>query len=342
MANPRNQKALTFLQANGWGGARCEFLSGDASFRSYQRVVKGDKKAVLMDAPPEKEPLPPFITIAEYLDECGYSAPKILARDIKEGFLLLEDLGDDLFSNWLNLQPAKEADLYLEATNFLIDLHRQKTKPEELAEYDVELLLEETVLFIDWYCVAILGKERAAELRPQYIKLWKDLFARVPWLPNVVVLRDFHADNLLWLPERAGVAKIGLLDFQDAVMGSPAYDLLSLVEDARRDVQPETAMTIINHYIQQMQWEADSFMACYAMLAAQRNSKIIGIFTRLAMRDEKHHYLSLLPRVWQHLEHDMQHPIMKPLQQWTNKHLPADMRELPDLKGLKKSGGKCG
>ncbi len=342
MANPRNEEALTFLQANGWGAARCEFLSGDASFRSYQRVIMGDKKAVLMDAPPEKEPLPPFITMAEYLSSHGYSAPTILARDTKLGFLLLEDLGDDLYSQWLNVKPTHEATIYKEATNFLIDLHRQTEQPDGVAEYDVERLLEEAVLFIDWYCVATLGKDRAAELRPEFIALWRELFERAPWLPNVVVLRDFHADNLLWLPNREGMAKVGLLDFQDAVMGSPAYDLLSLVEDARRDVQPETAMTIINHYIQQMQWEADSFMACYAMLAAQRNSKIVGIFTRLAMRDDKHDYLALLPRVWKHLEHDMQHPIMKPLQQWMDKHIPAEMREIPNLKDFKKSGGQCG
>ena len=342
MANPRNEKALTFLQANGWGEAKCEFLSGDASFRSYQRVTMGDKKAVLMDAPPEKEPLPPFILMAEYLTNNGYSAPKIIARDIETGFLLLEDLGDDLFSQWLNASPTHEAKLYMEATNFLIDLHHKTEQPNTIAEYNIDLLLEEVVLFIDWYCVATLGKERAAELRPEYIALWRELFERAPWLPNVVVLRDFHADNLLWLPEREEIAKVGLLDFQDAVMGSPAYDLLSLVEDARRDVQPETAMTIINHYIQQMQWDADSFMACYAMLAAQRNSKIVGIFTRLAMRDNKHDYLNLLPRVWQHIEHDLQHPIMKPLQQWMDKHISAQLRDIPNLEEFKKSGGQRG
>ncbi len=340
MAASRKQAAQAFLQANGWGEAKCEFLSGDASFRSYQRVHLGNKHAVLMDAPPEKEPLPPFIHMAEYLTGHGYSAPHIIARDLETGFLLLEDLGDDLYSEWLKEKSAYESQLYLEATNFLIDLHQKQEKPESIPEYDTDMLLREAALFVDWYLAAMLGEERAAELRPGYLKLWEDLFARAPWLPNVVVLRDYHADNLLWMPEREGVARVGLLDFQDAVMGSPAYDLVSFIEDARRDVAPETAMTAINHYIQQMQWESDSFMALYALLGAQRNCKIIGIFTRLAVRDNKHNYLNLLPRVWKHLENDMEHPIIRPLRAWMDEALPlTELRGIPSLETTQKSSG---
>ena len=332
MNSPRKTAALKFLQSNGWGEGRCEFLSGDASFRSYDRVTLGEKTAVLMDAPPEKEPLGPFTLMANYLTSQGYSAPKILAQDSENGFLLLEDLGDDLYSEWLKDAPVKEADLYMEAANFLIDLHKQEQAKPEIEEYSTELLLRESVLFIDWYLAATLGHAEAAALRPDYLKLWEELFENAPWLPNVVVLRDFHADNLLWLPEREGVAKVGLLDFQDAVMGSPVYDLVSFIEDARRDVQPETAMTVVNHYMQQMQWEPDAFRACYAMLGAQRNFKIIGIFTRLAQRDKKEHYLDLLPRVWQHLEHDLQHPIMRPMLKWLEQVLPdAAQRGVPNL-----------
>ncbi|MDG1286063.1 MAG: phosphotransferase [Rickettsiales bacterium] len=343
MPADRKQAAQAFLQANGWGEAKCEFLSGDASFRSYQRVHLGDKRAVLMDAPPEKEPLPPFIQMAHYLTGHGYSAPHIIARDLETGFLLLEDLGDDLYSHWLKEKPAQESKLYLEATNFLIDLHKRQEDAPQIPEYDTELLLREATLFVDWYLAAMLGAERAAELRPSYLKLWQDLFERAPWLPNVVVLRDYHADNLLWMPKRAGVGKVGLLDFQDAVMGSPAYDLVSFIEDARRDVAPETAMTAINHYIQQMQWPSDSFMALYSLLGAQRNCKIIGIFTRLAMRDDKHDYLDLLPRVWKHLENDMEHPIIRPLRAWMDEVLPvSNLRGIPPLETKQKSGGQIG
>jgi len=343
MTAPRSELAQEFLRQNGWGEAQCSFLSGDASFRSYQRAVLGTQQAVLMDAPPEKEPLPPFIRMAEYLKRAGYSAPAILARDPERGFLLLEDLGDNLYSRFLEREPAREASIYLEATNLLIDLHRQKSSPPDIAEYDTELLLRESVLFVDWYLAAVIGSEQAATLRPEFLKLWQDLFERAPWLPNVVVLRDYHADNLLWLPERTGVARVGLLDFQDAVMGSPAYDLVSFIEDARRDVQPETSMTAVNHYIQQMQWDADSFMALYSLLGAQRNCKIVGIFTRLAVRDGKEHYLSLLPRVWKHLEHDLQHPILRPLQNWLQEVLPSpEMRGIPKLSEDRKSGGQLG
>ena len=342
MNSARNEAAQTFLQANGWGEASCQFLSGDASFRSYQRVNLGEKQAVLMDAPPDKEALEPFIHMAKYLTNNGYSAPHIYAQDLETGFLLLEDLGDDLYSRWLNENPAQEAPLYLEAVNFLVDLHNQESLPE-IAEYSTELLLEESVLFIDWYLAAMIGHEKAAELRPNYLKIWQDLFENAPWLPNVVVLRDYHADNLLWLPEREGIARIGQLDFQDAVMGSPAYDLVSLLEDARRDVQPETVMTAVNHYLQQMQWDSDAFMTGYALLGAQRNLKIIGIFTRLAMRDGKDHYLPLLPRVWQHLEHDLQHPFLRPLKQWMEEILPSSSdRTLPAFDQTAKSGGQHG
>lgn len=339
MAKSRNEEAREFLTSNGWGEARSEFLSGDASFRSYQRITMGDKQAVLMDAPPSKEPLPPFVNMAEYLVDRGYSAPKIIARDFDTGFLLLEDLGDDLYSHWLTQNPAQEAPLYLEAANFLISLHRESSAPHELREYSTDLLLEEAVLFVDWYLSEMLGQEKAAELRPEFLKLWTALFERAPWLSNVITLRDFHADNLLWLPARKAEAKVGLLDFQDAVMGSPAYDLVSFLEDARRDVAPETAMTVINHYIQQMQWDSDSFMACYALLGAQRNCKIIGIFTRLAKRDNKHDYLALLPRVWAHLENDLQHPIIRPLKQWMDRILPEEnnLRGIPELSNQKKS-----
>jgi aminoglycoside/choline kinase family phosphotransferase len=319
-----------FLQASGWGDAEVSFLSGDASFRSYQRVTLKGQQAVLMDAPPEKEPLEPFISIAEYLLEQGYSAPKILARDHDEGFLLLEDLGNDLYSAVLKENPVKEAKLYLAATDQLIDMHRKNQVTIDLPKYDETLLLEEAVLFIDWYVAAVLGHEKAAELRPGFLSLWQDIFARAPFLPPVLVLRDYHADNLLWLPERTGIARVGLLDFQDAVIGSPAYDLVSFIEDARRDLQPETAMTVMNYYLQQMRWDADAFRACYAMLGAERNLKIIGIFTRLAIRDQKPHYLELLPRVWNHLLNDIEHPMIRPLHNWLDRHLPdAEQRSIP-------------
>ncbi len=316
-----------FLQANGWGDATYSFLSGDASFRSYQRVVDDKRSAVLMDAPPAQEPLSPFIKMDEYLIHLGYSAPIIYARDNDQGFLLLEDLGDALFSRYLARKPAEEAQCYLTAADMLIDLHRQTQLPDFVDTYSTEIMLRESALFTDWYLAPVVGQAEAAHARIEFLRLWKLLIERMPYLSNVVVLRDFHADNLLWLPKRDGVAKIGLLDFQDALIGSPVYDLVSLLEDARRDVQPETSMTVLNHYIQQMQWDFDSFMACYHLMGAQRNMKIIGIFARLAMRDAKPHYLHYLPRVWKHLHHDLQHPILRPIKNWLNAVLPQEAQQ---------------
>lgn len=339
MTPERDKLALDFLKQCGWQSAEREFLSGDASFRSYERLKRGTESAVLMDAPPEQEPLSSFILVDEYLVNQGYKAPKIYGRDVQNGFLLLEDLGNDLFSHWLKSAPAQECELYIEAANLLVDMH-QRHHPEtethplknKIPDYTVDLLLQEVSLFIDWYLTAHKGEAYAQKYRTSFLATWKKLLEQAPWLPEVIVLRDFHADNLIWLPHETRLHKVGLLDFQDAVLGSPAYDVVSFLEDARRDVQPETLMTTLNHYLQQMQWDADSFMTCYALLGAQRNMKIIGIFTRLAMRDNKPAYLDLLPRVWGHLHHDLHHSILRPLENFLDNILPEPHdRGIPSL-----------
>ncbi len=331
MDRPENhpQHIAAFLAASGWGNAERNFLAGDASFRHYDRITEATRTAVMMDAPPAKEPLAPFIQVDEFLVNAGYSAPKIYARDLEHGFLLLEDLGDDSFSKVLQAKPTWEGKLYLAAADVLADIHQMEAPAISIAPYDTEKYLTEVSLFADWYLVAMLGEATAKSLRADYLAIWQEILAQVPWLPPVVVLRDYHADNLLWLPEREGVQSVGLLDFQDALMGSPAYDLVSLLEDARRDVQPETVQMTLNRYMQKAQWHKADFMVHYGVLAAQRNSKIIGIFTRLAQRDGKQHYLSLIPRVWGHLQQDMRHPILRPLAQWMDKHLPEGMRVPP-------------
>jgi aminoglycoside/choline kinase family phosphotransferase len=339
---PNHDDAIAnFLTASGWEGAERVFLAGDASFRHYERVqdVATNRTAVLMDAPPEKEPLAPFILVDHYLVERGYSAPQILAQEREQGFLLLEDLGDDSFTRLLKMQPHQEQKIYLAATDVLVKLHQQESPEEkptlEVSPYNQAKLLEEVALFTDWYLVAQLGEEKANALRASYLAVWQDIIAVMPWLPSVVVLRDYHADNLLWLPEREGEAQVGLLDFQDALIGSPAYDLVSLLEDARRDVPPEIVQMSINRYLQKMNWNKSDFMLHYALLGAQRNSKIIGIFTRLAKRDGKNHYLSLLPRVWAHLQHDLRHPVLRPLKEWLDVHLPVSQRGIPEWNGDK-------
>ncbi len=330
----RPQLKIEFLQQNGWRDARRQFLAGDASFRRYERLFAADgTTAILMDAPPDTEPITPFIRIDKQLIKWGYSAPHILAQDVENGFLLLEDLGDNSFSNWLRQHPNQELTLYKHACNLLIDMHQHannsKTAQNSIAPpYSKKLLMDELMIFADWYLPTILGRSYAAEQRIIFLEIWDNLLASMPFLPECLVLRDFHADNLMWLPAREDIGKVGLLDFQDAVMGCPAYDIVSMLEDARRDLQPETVQIILNHYLQQMVWDKADFMATYALLGAQRNTKIIGIFTRLAQRDGKQQYLNFMPRVWQHLHHNLQHSILRPYSKWLNEIIPESRRNI--------------
>lgn len=321
-----------FLQTTPFAtGTRVPLLA-DASFRRYERIHLNDKTAILMDAPPEKEDVRPFIKVAEHLVSHGFSAPRIIARDEARGFLLLEDLGDDSFTKLLNGISANagqcsERELYLAATDALVELHHHSEIAElHVAHYDEELLVREASLFADWFLPRTVGAETALRLRAEFLALWRGLIQKIPSSAPVLVLRDYHADNLLWLKDRAGIEKVGLLDFQDAVRGHAAYDLVSILEDARRDVDPQVARDCIAHYMRESNVDADAFTLAYAVLGAQRNTKIIGIFNRLCVRDSKTHYLDYLPRVWAHLAKDVQHPALSPLAAWFETHVPDDVR----------------
>jgi len=317
-----------FLAASGWAGAKRIVLAADASFRRYERIVGQGRQAVLMDAPPDKEDVRPFVRTAHHLLDAGLSAPKLLASDVTQGFLLLEDLGDDLYTRLLSRQPLQEEGLYLEAANVLAAIYHQAPKADysDFPVYDAALLMRECRLFAEWFLPAVMGGEEAKKREKEYMTLWRELLDRLPSLRPVLVMRDYHADNLLWLPARVGIKCVGLLDFQDAVVGSPAYDMVSFLEDARRDVKPETVAKVIDRYLESTAIPRADFMAAYALLGAQRNCKIIGIFVRLALRDGKQHYLSYLPRVWAHLEHDLNHPLLAPLKVWMDKIVKPEWR----------------
>jgi aminoglycoside/choline kinase family phosphotransferase len=321
-----------FLSRSGWPGATRQPLAGDASFRRYERVFAQDRQAVLMDAPPEKEDLQPFIQVGEHLQEQGLSAPRIYARDPAHGLLLLEDLGDDLFTRLLAREPQKEATLYLAATDVLADLYDRAATADYTGflPYDEARLLAEASLFGEWFLPAVMGKAPAAEHARKFSAVWQALLPHLPRLRPVLVLRDFHADNLLWLPRRKGLKRVGLLDFQDGVVGSPAYDLVSFLEDARRDVQESAKEQVVARYLRHTRIDPEDFMAAYALLGAQRNCKIVGIFARLAVRDGKRQYLSYLPRVWGHLERDMRHPLLKPLADWMESVVDRQWRGVID------------
>ena len=220
-----------FLDTSGWGDVAAVPLAGDASFRRYYRLVGSAGSAVLMDAPPPQEDVAPYVMVAALLRELGFSAPEVLAEDRGEGFLLLEDFGDDTYTRVLD-RGADEPALYALAVDTLIALQRAVAMhgAPTLSAYDTTRLLAEASLLVDWY------SPLADELREEYLALWRAVLPLAMASPPTLVLRDYHVDNLMLLPGRPGVKGCGLLDFQDAVSGAPSYDLVSLLEDARRDV----------------------------------------------------------------------------------------------------------
>ncbi len=311
-----------FLDGCGWGSAVREPLAADASFRRYQRLRRGAESAVLMDAPPDRMEVRPFLDVAATLQGWGYSAPAVLAAEPASGLVLLEDLGDDSYTR-VAAQGGDEADLYRHAVDLLVDLHRRPAAHlAGLPPYDMAFLLREVALVVDWYLPALTGTPVAEAVRADYLSRWQDALGPVGRLPSVFTFRDYMADNLIWLPARNGIRRVGLLDFQDAVIGCPAYDLASLLEDIRRDVPRPLAENLIRRYIDKTGVEAAPLREAYAVLAAQRNAKIVGLFTRLWKRDGKPRYQDYLPRAWELLTIELGHPKLGSVAAWFDRHIP--------------------
>ncbi|MEM9725401.1 MAG: phosphotransferase [Pseudomonadota bacterium] len=339
--NPRAELRREFLLRAGYRGAEVAPLAGDASARRYFRVTGAvGGSVILMDAPPaEGEAVAPFAALTGLLRARGLSAPEILDADFTNGLLLLEDLGDALFARTLATAPEQEAQLYQYAVDLLVKLHADEA-PEtargfgaehRIAPYDWTTLRDEAMLFADWYMPGVSGAlcpvETSAALEGALRAVCEETGAdRFRDGDARLTLRDYHAENLIWLPDRRGLARVGLLDYQDALAGNAAYDLVSLLEDARRDTPPSLARAIRRRYAVAMGLAGDAlarFEARYAALGAQRNLKILGIFSRLWMRDGKPNYLRLLPRVWLLLQQDVAHPAMEPLRHWVERHAPS-------------------
>lgn len=318
------------LQSSGWADATRMPLPGDASFRRYIRLDRDGERAMLMDAPPPREDVRPYLRIARLLGALGYSAPQILAEDVEHGFLLIEDFGDRTYTRALR-DGEPEAALYERAVDLLIDLHRRPLagRLDAVPPYDDRLLETELSLFPEWWARAALAP--SDDFAAEYRAHWQKLLPSVRTVPETLVLRDYHVDNLMML-DRSGVQAVGLLDFQDAVRGPVVYDLVSLVFDARRDVPGPLAARMIARYLAAFPaLDPASFSAAASILSAQRNLKIIGIFTRLAVRDGKHGYLGYLPRVWRLLESDLRHPALAALRTWLDARVPAASRGAPPI-----------
>lgn len=307
-----------FLAQAGWSGAAIEPLAGDASFRRYFRIRKGEKSAMLMDAPPPNEDPVPFLRAAKWLDANGMRAPYILAEDAPRGLVLLEDFGEARMRDYLDQWPGDEEAVYRGAVEALANLHR--LPPGPFLDYSLTEYQREARLFIDWYCLAQNLYVDVAG----YVAAWEEVLVQLlpRQRPGVTVLRDYHAENIMLL---SSLDKQGLLDFQDALVGHPAYDLVSLLQDARRDVAPELEARMFDHYVK-ITGQDDEFFADYARLGAQRNAKIVGIFVRLWKRDGKPRYLDLIPRVWALLERDLSHPALAPVARWFDANIPAELR----------------
>jgi N-acetylmuramate 1-kinase len=324
-----------FLDQAGWSEAVHEPLPGDASFRRYVRLRSADKRtAMLMDAPPPRENVRPYLAVARLLRQLGFGAPAIFNQDAENGLLLIEDLGDDTYTRLLARGEAEEP-LYSLAVDVLIALRRRFTAQEMkaakfLAPYDDKRFLDEAALLVDWYWPAIIEAPVDPALRAEYLALWEKALPIVRKLPATLVLRDYHVDNLMRVRNRGGLLECGLLDFQDAVVGPPSYDLVSLLEDARRDVPPALAAAMRQRYLAAFpELDPAAFDASFAILGAQRSAKIVGIFTRLCVRDSKRQYLEHIPRVWRLLQQDLAHPALAPVAAWFARHIPETARRVP-------------
>lgn len=328
----RSQKIKNFLKNAGWGNATITALAGDASFRRYDRISLNGLNAVLMDAPPQFEDIRPFIAIANHLRDCHLNAPEILSQDVENGFLLLEDLGDDLFKIVLDNEPQQEKKLYNKAVDELLKLNSYSIPSSlsfgagqyQIPHYEMDMLISEVSLFCDWYYPALTGGRLPKEKRGQFIKIWKILLKNISLAKECLVLHDYHAENLLDI----GDGKVGQLDFQDAVVGHSAYDLVSLLQDARRDVSPQLEQELIAYFAHKLTKDLSEFKRDYAILGAQRNLKIIGIFARLYLRDGKDNYLKLMPRMWKLVERCLEHPALSDLKIWLDNE-SAILRHVP-------------
>lgn len=365
MSDARDAEIAAFLTQAGWGAAERNPIPGDASTRSYERIGLKGRTALVMNQPQKAEaaPCPPdadaaaraalgynaqarlagadvrrFAAVASHLNRHGISAPVILAENAEAGLLLIEDFGDGIYARLIE-NGHDPILLYETAIDALLQLHRvpaPATLPHAKGDlpfltYDTVALGVETELLPEWHGRLVFGQAMEDEALQSYREAWASLLPLVQPEKPVMVLRDYHAENLLWLPARHTAARAGVIDFQDALAGHPAYDLISLLEDARRAVDPALRGAMMERYVAGRTaapgaFDREEFLAAAAILSAQRNAKIAGIFARLHLRDGKPRYLNFLPRVWRYLEDDLKHPVLAPVAAWFERHIPADKR----------------
>lgn len=347
-----------FLARSGWADASIAPLPGDASARRYYRLSRAGCTALLMDAPrmPDGPPIRdgkpysriahlaedvrPFVSIAGHLRRIGLSAPGILASDLDAGLLLIEDLGDRVFGAEV-VRGGDMRAMWRAGVDALVALHGTALEPHlpissdtfhDVPLFDRAAMEIELELLIDWYVPALTGVPATSEVRAEFLAAWQPIVERLLAAPRILLLRDYHSPNLLWLPQREDTRRAGIIDFQDAMIGPAAYDLVSLLQDARLDVPVEVETELLAYYcncmrLEDPQFDDTDFRWCYAAMGAQRNTKILGIFARLARRDGKPRYLAHIPRIWHYLERDLTSPGLSSLKSWYDIHLPPGLRQ---------------
>jgi hypothetical protein len=345
-------KALRqFLADTGFADAKRQRMPGDASIRSYARLIRDDGVVILMNSPRRPdgpatydgntysaavhlaEDVKPFVAIDNGLRARGLSAPSIHHADLDAGFLITEDFGSEGFIEGDPLRPIAER--YEAAVDVLVALHRESL-PEVLPlapqityaipTFDIDAMLVEIGLMLEWY-LPDRGADPANETRAEFVTAWRDLLSKAAVMPKTWVMRDFHSPNLIWLGERSGIAKVGIIDFQDAVLGPAAYDLVSLLQDARIDVPEPLELALLTRYIKARHAADDSFdpagfAETYAIMSAQRNTRLLGTFARLNRRDGKPQYLRHQPRIWTYLSRSLAHPVLSGLREWYSANVP--------------------
>lgn len=358
----RFQNIEDFLKSAGWSEANWAFLQGDASTRSYMRLKKNAdeaanvRRALLMNAPPQPDGAPikngkpysqiahlaenmtSFVAVSKTLAAAGLTVPEVQSYDIEKGLLLINDLGDDQYFHLITEQGQNQQKLYEPAIDVLVKVRQLPPAPVnfdnltyQLPAYDDEALSIESELVIDWYWPVVKQSPISEEGRGAYQAIWKKLFNELKTNNRHWVLRDFHSPNLMHIKGRTGIESVGIIDFQDAVIGHPAYDVVSLCQDARLMVKGEMEQRLKQRYLEQVSisepdFDKEDFQKAYAILGAQRASKLLGIFVRLSVRDGKSNYLTHIPRIWDYLERNLQHSALSELAEWYQINFPPELR----------------
>jgi tRNA threonylcarbamoyl adenosine modification protein YjeE len=351
-ATVRRLAALrAFLEKSGAMRATRKRMDGDASTRSYARLVSEGRSTILMNSPARSDTqliyggksylaavhladnIIPFVAIGQALHARGLSVPAIHQTDLDAGFLICEDLGTE--GVLTGTPPAPIEDRYHAATDVLVMLHKDAL-PRELPvegrpnyvipSFDVDAMMIEVSLLVDWY-LPDRGVEVTDLMREEFLTLWRELLGVALAVPASWVIRDYHSPNLIWLADRDGLARVGVIDFQDAVLGPPAYDVVSLAQDARADISEALEIALVSRYVRGRKADAPTFdpaafAESYAMMSAQRNTRILGVFSRLNRRDGKPHYLQHQPRIWGYLQRALAHPALAEIRQWFEAHVP--------------------